>query len=154
MKKIIIAITILFTSLTLFSAPLTADISVVNIFARATAKGQDVGAVYLVLKNNTHSDIKFTGATTSIADQADIHIMEMEHNVSSMKHEGLLIIPAQKELQMLPGKSHIMLMGLKQPLVKGKTLTVTLHFENHPDLTVNVPIQSIDDEEMTGMHMH
>ena len=152
MKKILITLILLLTTLNIFASTLN-TIEVTNAYARETAKGQDVGAVYLVLKNNGIKSIKFTGASTPIADMAQIHSMKMNNNISSMKHEQFLEVPPKGELKLLPGESHIMLMGLKSPLIKGQTFPLNLHFEGLQDLKIEVPIKSINVDEMKDMKM-
>ncbi|HQU07124.1 MAG TPA: copper chaperone PCu(A)C, partial [Ferrovaceae bacterium] len=153
MKKVIIGLFLFMSAFSLWANPLTGDIDIIKAYARETVTGQEVGAIYLVLKNNSSKEIKFTGLSTPAASQAEIHVMMMNNNVSSMKHQAFMIISPNKELQMLPGKSHIMLLGLKQPLVKGHTLPVTLHFASHHDIKLNIPVLSIGEgmENMKDM---
>ncbi|KXW55181.1 MAG: copper chaperone PCu(A)C [Betaproteobacteria bacterium] len=152
MKKVLITFILLLITLNGFANTIN-NIVVVDAYARETAKGQDVGAVYISLKNKGNKTVKFIGASTPIANTAQIHSMKMNNNISSMKHEQFLEVPANGELKLLPGESHIMLMGLKSPLIKGQTFPLNLHFEGLQDLKIEVPIKSINVDEMKDMKM-
>ncbi len=52
--------------------------------------------------------------------------------------------------ELKPGSNHIMLMGLKTPLVEGQKAAFTLNFKNAPAVTVEADIRTppmIDSEE-------
>ena len=72
-----------------------------------------------------------------------IHMTEMTNGVMSMKEvEGGIEIPAGGTIQLEPGGNHVMLMGLKAPLVEGETLPLTLVFEKAGKVDVDVPVMA------------
>ena len=55
-------------------------------------------------------------------------------------------VPAGGEVAFKPGGYHVMIMGLKQDMVAGKTIKVTLKFQSGKELTLDVPVK-----DSTGM---
>ena len=56
-----------------------------------------------------------------------------------IKQESV-VLPADGEVEFKPGSYHVMLIGLKQDLKAGDEITLTLHFKNHEDITLTVPV--------------
>jgi copper(I)-binding protein len=54
-----------------------------------------------------------------------------------------IAVPAQQTVELKPGGLHVMLMGLKHPLVEGETFPLTLEFEHAGTLEVEVTIAGI-----------
>jgi copper(I)-binding protein len=50
--------------------------------------------------------------------------------------------PAGATVKIQPGGLHIMLLGLKQPLVEGARLDLTLRFRDAGSLSLQVPVQN------------
>jgi copper(I)-binding protein len=63
-----------------------------------------------------------------VAGVAEIHEMKMEGDVMRMRAIAALDLPAGKSVALRPGGYHLMLMDLKQPLVKDTQVPVTLRF--------------------------
>ena len=49
-------------------------------------------------------------------------------------------IPAAGEHALARGGDHVMFMGLKDPLVQGETVSVTLVFEQAGEMVVEIPV--------------
>lgn len=54
-----------------------------------------------------------------------------------------LAIPASGSVTLKPGSYHMMLIGLKKPLIAGQTLALTLTFAKAGNISITVPIQTI-----------
>lgn len=68
-----------------------------------------------------------------------------------MLQQELIDMPADFELELKPGSYHIMLIGLKQDLKVGDEIQITLHFKNHEDVTVTVPVMDAASNGGAGM---
>ena len=146
-----------------FGSALAADsnISVEHAWARPTATSVANGAAYLTIKNTGEADDTLTGAETSAAAKAELHESSMEGGVMKMRPLGDVTVPAGGSVEFKPGGKHIMLLGLKAPLMAGQSFTLTLHFKNAGAQTVNVdvadkaPAASMGGMGgMPGMNMH
>jgi copper(I)-binding protein len=82
--------------------------------------------------------------------------MSMQGNVMKMQElKDGLAIPAHGDVKLAPGGYHIMLTGLKHPLVKGETAKLTLTFEHAGAVAVDFPVVGIGaaSGDMKGMDM-
>ena len=110
-----------------------------DAWARATAPGQTSGAVYATLDNRGPDD-RLTGAATDRAAMAMIHKSETVDGVARMRMAGDVPIASGSTVVLAPGGTHIMLEGLKAPLVAGETLPLELRFANGGARKVDVRI--------------
>lgn len=120
------------------------DLLVETPWTRATPGGAKIAGGYLKITNNGATAEHFLGATTAIADHAEIHEMSMNGGVMTMRPlaDGIEIKPGES-VELKPGSFHLMFMDLKQPLRQGDTLKVTLQFEKAGKLDVDFNINSI-----------
>ena len=118
------------------------SIQVTNVFARAT-NGKN-GAVFMTLKNEGNKADKLIAATASdaVANKCELHTHIVEGNTYRMREVPSIDVPAGSEVQLKPGGLHVMLMGLKQHLVRGQTFDLTLAFESGANVNVAVPVKS------------
>lgn len=114
--------------------------AVSQAWARATAPGVDVGAVYLTIDGGAQND-ELVSASTSRASMVHLHTVEESGGVARMRAIEGIAVPAGKRVVLAPKGMHIMLMGLKQSLVAGQTFTVSLHFTRSGDQAVSVIVR-------------
>jgi periplasmic copper chaperone A len=112
-------------------------------FARATPKGAMTGAAYMTLLNNGASADRLVGATTPVADKVQFHQASEENGVSRMREVPSVDLEPAAKVSFKPGEMHMMIVGLKQPLVQGQTFPLALQFEKAGNIEVTVPIQGI-----------
>jgi copper(I)-binding protein len=118
------------------------DIEINNIWARPTMGEVYNTAIYMDIKNNSSTHDVLTKATTEITDKVEIHKTVHENGVSKMLSVDKLSIPANAEINLVPGGIHIMLFKVKYPLKAGDKINLTLEFEKNGILTLEVPVIS------------
>ena len=119
-------------------------ISVEQAWARATPAGAMSGAAYMTLANKTNTADRLTGASSDVAAKVQIHEMKVVGGVMQMREvAGGLAIPAGGSVTLQPGSYHVMLMGLKKPLVAGQSFPLTLTFAKAGNISVTVPVQAM-----------
>lgn len=117
-------------------------------FSRATLPNAPVGAGYLTITNKGTADDTLVSASSPVAGMTQIHEMKMEGDVMKMNEvAGGLIIPAGQSVVLAPGGLHIMFMDLKQALVEGSTIPVTLTFATAGTIEVQLAVGSINADE-------
>ncbi len=136
MKKLFIVFVWLFL---LSACGETGDIEVHDAWVRPTAQGENA-AVYLTIHNHSANDDELTGASSNVADVAEIHETKMENDVMQMNMLTSLPIAADEEVIFTPGGLHIMLVKIKQEFKAGDHIGVILQFKNHADIVVNVSV--------------
>ncbi len=119
-------------------APSAPDIEVSDAWARATAPGQSSGAIYATIANRGSAD-RLVGVAAS-AGTAMLHSSATVNGVSRMRMLSDLAIPANGQVALAPGGTHIMLTGLPAPLATGADLRLTLRFAQSGSRTLPVAI--------------
>mgnify|MGYP001820989197 CR=1 FL=1 len=117
-----------------------ADIVIEDAWARATPPGARTGAIYLTLSNDGAVDA-LVGAATEAADRAELHTHVHENGMMAMRQVEAFDLPAGGMAQLKPHGDHVMLFGLRGPLVAGESLSLTLEFHTHEPMTLDVPIR-------------
>ena len=110
-----------------------------------------VTAVYMVIENSGDEDDRLIGVSTGAADSAEIHTTSVdERSVVSMKKSESLDIPSGGAVELKPGGSHIMLIGLGKPLERGGQVELDLKFEKFGAVKVRAFVMGMDSGEMLG----
>lgn len=110
-------------------------------WARATPPGATAGAAYAVFRNDGDAPRRVVGAETEVAASAAIHTMKHEHGMMQMRESDGLVVPAHGSAALVPGGDHLMLTGLKQPLVAGTHLRLSFVLDDGTRLAADVPVR-------------
>lgn len=94
--------------------------------AYATSKTQTTGAVFLTIENKSDTEYRLMGATTEAAESIELHSMTEVDGKMVMRPEVEFVIPAKGTLELDPKGKHIMLIGLKNQLERGKSFPINL----------------------------
>lgn len=118
------------------------DLVLSNAWARATPPGATTGAAYVTIENRGSADDRLVAAASPAASMVMVHETIEEDGVAKMREaEGK--VPRGELLEMAPGGTHIMLMGLTSPLKEGDSLDLTLTFEKAGAVDVRALIAPI-----------
>jgi copper(I)-binding protein len=120
------------------------DLQVRHPWTRATPAGATVAAGYLEIRNSGQQADRVLGASTPAAERVELHVQVQEGDVLKMREVKDFPVPARQRLTLRPGGSHLMLVGLKQPLVKGGRVPLTLRFERAGELQIELEVQPGD----------
>ena len=121
---------------------LTGDsIRIEQIWARPSPLPNGNSAIYFNLVNPTDAADRLV-AVSSPAGMASLHKSVTESGVVRMEaqSEGLVIEPSSSVI-LAPGGTHVMLMGIAEPLAVGDQISVTLSFEQMGEIILTVPVQ-------------
>ncbi|HCY62230.1 MAG TPA: hypothetical protein DHV59_05250 [Oxalobacteraceae bacterium] len=99
---------------------------ITDAWVRATVPGQPVGGAYMKIDSTTPATL--VHVETAVAKEVQVHAMHMDNGVMKMREHGQLAIPAGKTVELAPGGLHLMLLGLKQPLKAGDTISLKMTF--------------------------
>lgn len=139
----------LITALTL-SASAFAEIKVDQPYARAVPPGQPNSAAFMSLKNTSDTEISLVSASSSVSKVAELHTHTNENGVMKMRQVPQITLKGNQQVELKPGGLHIMLIGLKQNLVKGETADLTLNFSDGSSESLDISVKDV----MSGMgHM-
>ncbi|HVY14494.1 MAG TPA: copper chaperone PCu(A)C [Rhodopila sp.] len=128
------------------------DVQVTNAWARASAGPASTGAAYVSLTAGAQAD-QLIGASTPVAQTAEVHESTNEGGIMRMRAVHTLDIPAGKTVTLSPGGYHIMMFNLHHPLVAGQDFPLTLTFAHSAPVTVTVAVRPIGAAAMQGHPM-
>lgn len=107
-----------------------ATIVVESGWARPTPPGVPVGGGYLVIRNAGGTADRLLAVSSPLAEQVEVHESRVEGGIARMRPVGTLSIEKGTSVAFAPGGLHLMLMGLRSPLVAGATVPLVLRFEH------------------------
>lgn len=120
------------------------DLTVRHPWARATAPGAKVGAVYFEMRNAGKTPDRVIGASSPVAQRVEMHVQLRDGDVLRMREVSAFEIPARQRLTLSLGGSHLMLVGLAKPLAAGERFPLTLRLEKAGELKLEVEVQVAD----------
>lgn len=123
----------------LLAVPAAASAPAIHVEGWARA-GLANSAAYLSIHNGKRQPDRLLGASSPAARSASVHNTVLEGGVMRMRGAGALTLPAGGRIEMKPGGTHVMLMGLKAPLRPGTRLPLTLRFERAGTVNVTLPV--------------
>ena len=106
-------------------------IEVDQVKVGAGLQGED-RALYLAMRNRGSETDELTGASSEAAE-----VVQLQNGTEVV---DVIPVSAGREFVFIPDGYHVMLVGLKQELHVGDEIEVVLHFRDHEDLTITVPI--------------
>ena len=132
------------------------EVTVSESWARATAPGQGSGAVYLRIISQREARI--VAVVSPAADSAEMHSMTHDNGMMKMRELEALPLPAGQQVELGSGGSHIMLVGLKQPLKAGGSvpLTLTIQFadKRKEKVEVKAEVRPLTADSNSHEHHH
>jgi copper(I)-binding protein len=117
-------------------------IQVRHPWTRVTPPGAEVAAGYLEIRNTGRETDRVIGASTPVADRVELHVMASEQGIMKMREATSFEVPARKRLVLRPGGTHLMIVGLRKPFVKGQRIPLTLRFERGGDVHIELEVQA------------
>ena len=98
----------------------------------------------MTITNNGSAPDRLVGGTAAVAERFEVHATMMEQGVARMRPiAGGLVIEPGETVELKPGSTHAMLMGLKQPLQKGQNVKGTLKFEKAGSVEIEYAVEAL-----------
>ncbi len=95
------------------------------------------------------------GGSTPVASKFIVHEMSMDKGIMKMRPvQGGLEIKPGETVELKPQSSHIMMMGLKQPIEKGKPFKGSLAFERAGEVEVDFAVEGVGAAPAAAHDMH
>lgn len=92
--------------------------------------GAKVGAVYMEIFNSTDVPDALVRVECEQVEAVEIHEMNMEGDMMQMRQMNRLELPPKSTTKLESGSTHIMLIGVKQPVES--PITLKFFFEHAP----------------------
>jgi hypothetical protein len=129
------------------------DIGVSDGQVRASLGGSANSAAYMVIDNRGARPDTLVAVSCACADKAEAHISRMTGQVMTMAPAGPVVVPAHGRVVFAPDGLHVMLTGVKRPLVAGHRQAMTLRFAHAGAITANFEVREriVSGAPMSGM---
>ena len=99
-------------------------LKVEDAWVRSSVPGQQGTGAFMKL--TSRQPMQLVGVSTPVAGTADLHEMKLEGDLMLMRAVSKLDLPAGRTVELKPGGYHLMLQDLKQPLLPGSSVPLTL----------------------------
>jgi copper(I)-binding protein len=121
--------------------PAPADLQITDALARPTPPAATVGVVYFSITNRGSQDDQLLSLSTTVADGVEMHETHSVQGMMQMRQVTQVNCPAGASVKAQAGGLHIMLLGLKHPLVEGEQFELLLRFRDAGSLRVPVMVR-------------
>jgi copper(I)-binding protein len=155
MIKILLAAAILATTIlpALAHEEKSETLSISHPWSRATAPNQKVGAVFMEIKTRNGEADRLVGGSSPDAEKVEIHNHIMDSGVMRMRRIDGVDIPAEGSVELAPGGFHVMLLGLKAPLLEETVIPLTLIFEKAGAVEIEAVVEAAGARGASGTSM-
>lgn len=140
-----------------FASAIAAESGAVQVetpWARESPPAAANGAAYMTLINTGQETDRLLSASGDVANTIELHTHLLENNVMKMRKIDAIEVAPGEPTMLRPGGLHIMLIGLKKPLVVNQTFPLTLKFEKAGETSVQVTVRGKDAGAMPNSHQH
>jgi copper(I)-binding protein len=124
---------------------LYAEVTITNATVRLLPPGVPNTAAYFLVQNSSDTDQILIGASADFATKAEIHNHILVDDMMRMQQQSEVVIKPGETVQFAPGGLHIMLFGLKEPLLEGQSVAISLQTQDGESIiiTANVARPSV-----------
>ena len=140
--------------LVFFQSTLLADVAfdtqIQDPYARAAIKQQRNSAVFMRLENRDHLSASIVSASSPVANVVELHTHINDNGVMRMRPIPRIELPPGEAVELKPGGLHIMLLGLREDLVVGQQIALSLQYNDGSEKTLSVPVRRVMPPK--GMH--
>ena len=99
-------------------------------------------AAYLRILNIGSDADELLKASSTIAASTELHISEEKDGVMTMHPVDSVGVPANGQVELMPGGLHIMLIGINKDLVAGEKVVLTLDFKKAGEIQVEAEVRA------------
>ena len=121
-----------------------ADIHIMQPWSRELPAVAKNGAAYAVLRNHGKTADRLLGGSSPMAERIELHTHVMDGGIARMRRVESVELAPDTPVILEPGGLHLMLFGLKEPLVEGKRYSLSLEFARMGNVEVEVLVRASD----------
>ena len=127
-------------------------VNVLEPYARSAVQVQRNSAVFMRLQNSSKQKAVVVAASSPVAENVELHTHINDRGVMRMRRIPEIVVPPMQATELKPGGLHIMLLGLRQDLVIGQSIPVTLVFSDSSQQSLLAPVRKV--VRPKGMSQH
>jgi len=112
-------------------------------WARTAATKQSMGGGFFTVENKGNEADRLVAASTPVAEKVEIHAIKIVGPGMKMRPvDNGLAVPPRATITLKPRGYHLLMKGLKAPLVVGTKVSCVLTFEKAGTRTVEMDVQA------------
>lgn len=154
MKLTIFTLTLLLSSIASYAS----EIKITDAYVRLLPPTAKNTAAFMTIKNKSNKDVELLSVESNVAMAVELHTHVEEKGMMRMREVDSILIKKGSSTQLKPGSFHVMIMGLKKPLVDGKKIKFKFNFSDKSIkemvLTVKSMIKESNDQDSSHSHHH
>ncbi|KAB2909842.1 MAG: copper chaperone PCu(A)C [Ignavibacteriales bacterium] len=108
-----------------------------NAWMRPNGEGMTTAAYVTITNKDTKADTLYA-IETNLATRTELHESYQKDGKTKMRKVDFVVIPAKKTVEMKPGGLHIMLIKLKQDIIKKEKHDLVFKFRRAGSIKVTV----------------
>jgi copper(I)-binding protein len=151
--RTVVSLVFLMVSAAAWAGSVADQVEVEDPYVRGVPPGQPNSASFLRLTNHGSVDSALVGARSPVAKVVELHTHTMEGGMMRMRPVEKIDLPAGKQVALQPGGLHVMLIGLKQKLVPGERIPLTLLFADGSEKALEAPVRKLQMRMMQNKKM-
>lgn len=157
-KPVLLSFTLAF-ALCLSAGPAVAagDVKISDAYAFAVPQGAKNAAAFMQITYTADGAVvpdRIIRAESTIAAETQIHTMQIEDDVMSMRQVDSFPLPPTGSFMLTPHGVHIMFMDLNRTLTVGDSFPLTLVFEKAGAVETSVTVRAAGDIPAAPDHHH
>jgi len=121
-----------------------AAVEIENAWARATPPGSTVASVYAQVQARSADEI--LSVSTPAAARVEMHATAEDGGMMRMRPVATVALPAGELVKFEAGGLHLMLIGLRAPLVAGSSVPITFNFRSAAPITIAADVVAPGDD--------
>lgn len=133
------------------STGVTGGLEITQAWARPMPPGSTVGAGYAHLRNAGSKPLSISDLRSPMAQRVEIHSMSMQGGQMQMREIQLALAPGES-LDLAPGGSHLMFLGVSRPFAAGHSVPLTISLDDGSQQTLELVVQSADADPVHEHH--
>jgi copper(I)-binding protein len=125
-----------------------------NAWVRAMPPFQPNTAAYLTLVNRGDVAVAIVGARADVAEKTELHTTRMVDGLTRMEQLKALAVAPGERVELAPGGTHLMLLGLAYRPVPGDDIRLCLQLVSGGEVCTVAEVRMSDDLPGTTDHSH
>ena len=115
---------------------------------------QPNSAGYMTISNNRETAIAIVGASSNVSKKTEIHTTRQVDGLMRMEQlDGVVLAPGER-LELAPGGTHLMLLGLEYRPVEGDDIELCLHLVTEETLCTLAEVRKSASSSAGGHEHH
>jgi len=126
------------------------NLQITSYYLRGTMQERPAAA-YMTIQNTGGTIDKLIGASSAIVGKIEFHETRMDNGVVKMRQLQRIVIAPNSSVDLKPGGLHLMLIGLKKPIVAGDKFGIFLKFEKAGVVKLELPVRTFSSKKVMGV---